>query len=296
MSPIRACLKGSALAIPILIGGVVGLGAQSCGQPCVGPIRGAIIAAGGGALSDEIYKEFLRMAGGPSARIVLIPTAGDQYGMHDGWTAVERLHAVGATRVEVLHTRSAAVADMEAFIAPLREATGVWLSGGRQWRLIDVYLNTRTHTELMRLVERGGVVGGNSAGASALASFLLRGGETSDVLSTPEREIGFGFLRNVAIDQHLVERAREADLIQLLRTRPHLLGIGLNEGAALVVTRDVARVIGRPVAIYDVTDPSVLIPFRWLRPGDVYDLGARRLVLDDRTEAPPLVVPQFNFN
>jgi cyanophycinase len=295
MSPIRACLKGSALAIPILIGSAVGLGAQSCGQPCVGPTRGAVIAAGGGALGDEIYREFVRMAGGPSARIVLIPTAGDQYGMHDGWTALERLQSVGVTHVEVLHTRSAAVADMEAFTAPLRRATGVWLSGGRQWRLVDVYLHTRTHTELMSLLERGGVVGGNSAGASALASYLLRGAESNDVISTPEREEGFGFLRNVAIDQHLVERARESDLIQLLRTQPQLLGIGLNEGAAMVVTRDVARVIGKPVAIYDVTDPSVLIPLRWLNPGDIYDLGARRLVLDERIEAPPLAVPQFNF-
>jgi cyanophycinase len=292
MLPSNARLFGPFLATAITIGLATGLGAQPCGVPCVGPVRGAIIAAGGGALGDEIYREFVRMSGGPDARIVLIPTAGDQYGAHDGWTAIERLQAAGVTRLEILHTRSASIANMDAFAAPLREATGVWLSGGRQWRLIDVYLNTKTHTELLSLLARGGVIGGNSAGASALASYLLRGAEgTNDIIEAAERDEGFGFLRNVAIDQHLVERARESDLIQVLRTRPHLLGIGLNEGAALIVTRDFARVMGKPVAIYDVTDPSMLIPLRWLNPGDIYDMGARRLVLDDPREAPPLVVP-----
>jgi cyanophycinase len=279
------------MTIPILLGLATGLGAQTCASTCVGPARGAVIAAGGGTLGDDIYEEFVRLAGGPAARIVLIPTAGDQYGTHDGWTAIERLKEVGVTRLEILHTRSRAIADLEAFTAPLREATGVWLSGGRQWRLVDVYLNTRTHAELARVLKRGGVVGGNSAGASALASYLVRGGEANDVVAAPDREEGFGFLRNVAIDQHLVARARETDMLEILRDRPHLLGIGLNEGAALVVTHDLARVIGNPVAIYDITDPSVLIPLRWLGPGDIYDLGSRRLILDDRSGAPPLVVP-----
>lgn len=288
----RARLSAAAGAtIPILFGLAAGLGAQTCAFTCVGPSRGAVIAAGGGALGEGIYEEFVRLAGGPAARIVLIPTAGDQYGAHDGWTAIERLKEAGVTQLEILHTRSRAIADLEAFTAPLREATGVWLSGGRQWRLVDVYLNTRTHAELERVLQRGGVVGGNSAGASALASYLVRGGEANDVIAAPDREEGFGFLRNVAIDQHLVARARETDMLEVLKNRPHLLGIGLNEGAAVVVTHDMARVIGNPVAIYDITDPSVLIPLRWLAPGDIYDLGSRRLILDDRSAAPPLVVP-----
>lgn len=255
--------------------------AQVCERPCVGPRRGAILAGGGGDLGDDIYSSFIQMAGGPEAKIVLIPTAGSRYGSHDGWTAIEELRKAGAERLEVLHTRSRDIADFEAFASPLREATGVWFSGGRQWRLVDVYLDTETHLELAALLERGGVIGGNSAGASALASFLLRGDEDGELVSAPGREIGFGFLRNVAIDQHLVARGRENDLFGVLDARPHLLGIGLTEGAALLITGDLARVLGSPVAIYDVTDPLTLIPFRWLSPGDVYDLGGRRLVLSD---------------
>lgn len=253
--------------------------AQPCVRPCVGPARGAIIAAGGGKLDLAIYERFVKLAGGPEARVVLIPTAGSAYGSHDGWTAIERLREVGVRHLEILHTRSRSVADLEAFAAPLERATGVWFSGGRQWRLVDVYLNTETHRELLELLERGGVIGGNSAGASALASFLLRGGELNGEIIATERPAGFGFLRNVALDQHLLDRGRENQMFEVLRREPHLLGIGLNEGSAIVVAGDLARVVGERVAIYDVTDPLTLIPLRWLSPGDVYDLGARRMVL-----------------
>jgi cyanophycinase len=274
---ILSSLAAAAIATATWVGASSG---QTCDGPCVGPPRGAVIAAGGGHLDDRIYEEFVRMAGGPAARIVLIPTAGAEFGSHDGWTAIERLRAAGVEQLEVLHTRSRSVADLPAFAAPLEVATGVWFSGGRQWRLVDVYLGTRTHRALDDLLARGGVIGGNSAGASALASFLLRGGEDNEVVIA-EREEGFGFLHNVAIDQHLLDRGRENQMFEVLHQNPHLLGIGLNEGAAVVVTGDLARVLGAEVAIYDVTDPLTLIPLRWLAPGDAYDLGTRRTVLSD---------------
>lgn len=246
----------------------------------MGPRRGALVVAGGGELGREIYTRFLDLAGGPNARIVLIPTAGAEEGSHDAWVALEALRDAGARRIEVLHTRNRRIADMEAFTGPLREATGVWISGGRQYRLVDVYLATQTHRALHALLARGGVIGGNSAGASAMASYLLRGGETSNtVVVDHDRSEGFGFLRGVAVDQHLLARGRENDLIGVLKLHPELLGIGIDERTALVVTGDQATVIGRgKVAIYDYTDPLALIPLRYLTRGDVYDLGARQVV------------------
>lgn len=255
-------------------------GAQACARPCVGPRRGAILAAGGGELGPDIYTRFIQLAGGKNAHIVLIPTAGAEEGSHDAWTALEALSRAGATHIEVLHTRNRAVADLEAFTAPLHDATGVWISGGRQYRLIDVYLGTRTERDLGAVLERGGVIGGNSAGASVLASTLIRGGVGTEHVIDPTRPEGFGFLRGVAIDQHLLARGRENDLFGVLRDRPDLLGIGLDEGTALIVTGDMASVIGTGrVAIYDFTDPLALIPLRYLMRGDVYDLGVRQVVL-----------------
>jgi len=242
------------------------------------------MAAGGGNLGPEIYARFLSLAGGKAAHVVLIPTAGAEEGSHDAWTALEALRAAGATNIEVLHTRMRTVADLDAFTAPLTDATGVWISGGRQYRLIDVYLGTKTQRELAAVLERGGVIGGNSAGASVLASTLIRGGEGTEHVIDPSRPNGFGFLRGVAIDQHLLARGRENDLFGVLRDHPELLGIGLDEGTALVVTGDMGSVIGSGrVAIYDFTDPLALIPLRYLVRGDVYDLGVRQVVLASET-------------
>ena len=281
MTPRGTLFVPSLLAIVAIVGwGSPGV-AQTCGDPCVGPARGAVIAAGGGHLDPAIYEKFVELAGGPDARVVLIPTAGAEYGSHDGWTAIEELRNAGVEKLEVLHTRSRAVADLAPFSSPLDQATGVWFSGGRQWRLIDVYLDTETHRKLEDVLARGGVIGGNSAGASALASFLLRGGEFNGEIIATERVAGFGFLNNVAVDQHLLARGRENEMFNVLRREPHLLGIGLNEGSALVVAGNLARVMGDRIAIYDITDPLTLIALQWLNPGDVYDLGARRTILAD---------------
>lgn len=284
----RTCRRGGKKLAPLTLAFAVAalaapgaVRAQACPGECVGPERGAIVAAGGGNLGQEVYRTFVELAGGAGAKIVLIPTAGARYGSHDGWKAIEDLKRAGVQQLEILHTRSPAVADLEAFAAPLREATGVWFSGGRQYRLVDVYLGTRTHDELKALLERGGVIGGNSAGASALASFLIRGSEDGEGIFDPTRDTGFGFLRDVAIDQHLLARGRELDMIEVLKAYPNLLGIGLHEGAAIVVRRNLARVIGERVAVYDATDPLTLIPLRWLNPGQVYDLGARRTIIAD---------------
>lgn len=257
--------------------------AQGCERPCVGPRRGTILAAGGGDLGREIYRRFLSLAGGPEARIVLIPTAGAEDGSHDAWTALVELRDAGARRIEVVHTRQKKIADMEAFVGPLREADGVWISGGRQHRLVDVYLGTRTHRELEGVLDRGGIVGGNSAGASVLASYLVRGGKDgNEIVVDEDRVQGFGLLRGVAIDQHLLARGRETDLISVLKQHPELLGLGLDEGTAIVVRADLASVLGTGrVAIYDFTDPLALIPLRYLVRGAVYDLGARQVVMTD---------------
>jgi cyanophycinase len=62
--------------------------------------------------------------------------------------ATEGERKAGVLQLEVVHTRSRAVADLSTFAAPLKEATGVWFSGESQFRLVDVYRDTETHGEL----------------------------------------------------------------------------------------------------------------------------------------------------
>lgn len=243
--------------------------------PVVGPKRGTVILAGGGILGNEIWERFVEVAGGRDARIVVIPTAASEEVFPENWAGMLPFIDAGAGSVRVLHTRDRGEADTDHFVLPLQDATGVWFPGGRQGRLVDAYLHTRVHRELFQLLSRGGVVGGTSAGASIQASYLVRGDpETNQILMAPGYEEGFGLLSGAAVDQHLLARGREEDLWELLHLQPHLLGIGLDEGTALVVRGDEAQVIGQSkVYIYDARHP-VRRP-QTLDPGSVFHLGQR---------------------
>lgn len=247
--------------------------AAAWAQPVVGPPRGALLAAGGGKLGPEIVRAFIDLAGGPDAPVVVIPTAGEAKDYGPKYLAETFLREAGMKNLTLLHTRDRGTADSEEFVAPLRRARGVWFSGGRQWRLVDAYLGTRTQRALDALLARGGVIGGSSAGATIQGSYLVRGArEGNHIMMAKGYERGFGFLRGVAVDQHLIARKREKDLMSVVAAHPELLGIGIDEGTAVVVEGDRFRVVGAgKVAVYgDGKD------YFFLSPGEVYDMAARK--------------------
>jgi cyanophycinase len=237
-----------------------------------GPKKGSLIVAGGGNLGHEIASRFLELAGGPEAPIVLIPTADGKETYDANAPDNDFLRAAGFRHVIVLHTKDRKVADSKSFAEPIRHARGVWISGGRQWRLADSYLNTRTQRELFNLLRRGGVIGGSSAGASIQASYMVRGArEGNQIMMAKGSETGFGFLKNVAVDQHLLTRKREKDMLQVVKAHPELLGIGLDEKTAIVVHGNQFDVIGpSKVAIY-----SNGAEMYFLSAGDRFDLARR---------------------
>src|SRR5579885_593659 len=255
------------------------------GQPetTVGPRTGALVIDGGGQ-TPEAIAAFVALAGGPDADYILIPTATEGEPDADDLDSARQALAkrFGVSHVTVLHTRDRAVADTEAFVAPLRKARGVWFGGGRQWRLVDSYMGTRTQREIEGVLARGGVIGGSSAGATIQGSYLVRGArEGNHIMMARGYEEGFGYLRGVAIDQHLIARGRQDDLIGVIERKPGLLGIGLDEPTAIVVKGDRFLVVGRSVAgIYDGRDHDGK-PYYFLAAGEQYDLRTRRRVSGD---------------
>lgn len=254
------------------------------GRLVVGPAHGTLIVAGGGKLGPEILGRFVELAGGPDAHIVILPGAGNEDTFPPDWRGYALLRDVGARNLTIVHTRDRKVADTEDFTAPLGQATGVWIPGGRQWKLADAYLGTRTQRELMGVLERGGVIAGSSAGATIQGDYLVRGAPAGNtILMSPGHEKGFAFLRDIAIDQHVMTRHRENDLAQVLAAHPGLLGIAADEGTAFEIHGDTATIIGRSRAIvYDghehAVAPQEAKPYLVLQPGDVYDLGGRRVL------------------
>jgi len=237
----------------------------------VGPPQGKLLVVGGGTMGP-LWDMFLQLAGGREAAIVVIPTANETVTETD--KAVEALRAHGATHVTQLHTRDRKLADGEEFTAPLRAAKGVWITGGRQWRLTDAYLGTRTQKELFAVLARRGAIGGSSAGATIQGSYLVRGAPSGNtIMMSPGHEEGFGFLRDTAIDQHVNTRGRAEDLRPVLKAHPTLLGIALDEATAIIVTGDRCEVTG-PGKVRFFAAPGAKADE--LAAGARYDLATRK--------------------
>lgn len=259
-------------------------------QSSAGPRKGALVLTGGD-FGKGVIERFVSLAGGPNANFVYVPTAASSIKLPSGFIydppdgdepapntrefELELAKMFGVKSVTVLHTRSRATADSEKFVEPLRRANGVWFSLGNAGRLANAYLDTLTQREVGAVLERGGVVGGNSAGAIIMGSYTVRGRPDKPLLMAKGYERGFGFLKNVAINPHLTEARRENELVNVLDAYPELLGIGIDEKAAIVVEGDGFTVIGEGrVAIYDNKKYGGNW-YYWLRPGDSFDLRSR---------------------
>ncbi|MFD2933292.1 cyanophycinase [Spirosoma flavum] len=257
----------------------------------VGPEKGSLVIVGGGAMGPELWTRFIDLAGGPAnANIVIIPTAGEDSSANSAPREKEKLLSLGVKNITILHTRDPKVANQESFVAPLRKATGVWFVGGRHWRLADSYLNTLAHKEFNAVLSRGGVIGGTSAGATIIGSFMVRGDTKGNSIMIGDHTQGFDFIHNVTIDQHFLRRNRQFDLIEVIKTRPELLGIAIDEGTAIVVQQNTFDVIGNSyVGIYEAGQianstkyPSGQNssggPFYFLGKGQKFDLQARKVI------------------
>ncbi|TAJ68445.1 MAG: peptidase S51 [Phenylobacterium sp.] len=249
--------------------------AEAAPQPR-GPDKGTLIIAGGGKLGPEIVGRFIALAGGPKARIVVIPTAGEDAAYGQDCACLKMFKDLGATNLTVLHTRDKPQADTAAFADPLTKATAVWFVGGRHWRLVDSYAGTRTEAEIKNVLARGGVVGGTSAGASIQASYLVRGARSgNEIMMAPGYEQGFGLMRGVAIDQHVTARHRESDLDAVVEKHPDVLGIGIDQSTAIEVRRDSFGVIGvGHVFIHDGKEQPNGGRYYLLKAGERFDLDS----------------------
>ncbi len=245
---------------------------------------GSLVIVGGAMKSPEIFNEFLMLAGGEDALIILVPTAiADTVSLEMQKRQLEYLQSLGAKNVVVLHTKDRNKANQLSFYQPVLNATGVWFTGGRQWRIADSYLGTKTEEAFHQLFERGGVIGGSSAGATIQGSYLARGDTKTNTIMMGDHEDGFGFMPNTAIDQHLLKRNRQFDLIEIIESKPELLGIGIDENTAIIVNGHQFSVMGTGyVAIYDsnlIKEQSYgRFKFFLLTSGDVYDWKDRKVV------------------
>lgn len=288
-------LKWKPLVLALLVFLISG---SAAAQKSIGPKKGSLVITGGD-FGKGVIEKFVALAGGADANFVYIPTAASSlrlpsgfiYDPPDGDTPAantkefeqELARFFGVKSITVLHTRNRKTADSESFVEPLKKANGVWLSSGNAGRLAGAYLDTLTQDEIEAVTARGGVVGGNSAGAIIQGSYIVRGRPDKPLLMAKGHEKGFGFLKNVVINPHLTEQKRDAELVNVLDAHPKLLGIGLDEKAAIVVQGDEFEVIGEGrAAIYD-NQKHGSNWYYWLKPGDKFDLRSRSVKSEPKT-------------
>jgi len=274
-------------------------------QGPVMPIGGAEGKNGNG--SEEILMRFLDMAGGGKARVLVVPTA-SEVPEEVANEYVEAFTKLGAKSVEVLDVKEREDANSPEALEMIQRATGIYISGGAQSRLVELLTGT-TSMEAIRNANRSGVVvAGTSAGASVLASHMILGGtgvagNSGDAAARKnmvEMVAGFGLLEDVIVDQHFSERGRMGRLLSVFAANPGLLSIGLDEDTAVVIDNGILEVLGSGMVtvingrdaksdyfereageVLTVADSHLFV----LGPGRKFDLLARKALMGEENRA-----------
>jgi len=195
----------------------------------------------------QILARFVTLAGGADARVVVISTAsslGDE--ATDLYLSLFR--SMGITDVRGMRPLVREDANDKRLVSLLDDATAIFMTGGNQLRLSSVIGGTLLGRAIIDRHRHGAVVAGTSAGASAIASHMVAFGTSG---ATPKQRMtqmsaGLGLLPGVLIDQHFEQRNRFGRLLALVAQSPALLGIGIDEDtAALVSPKGVLEVVGK---------------------------------------------------
>ncbi|HVO72793.1 MAG TPA: cyanophycinase [Ignavibacteriaceae bacterium] len=230
-------------------------------QQCFSQPKGKLVIIGG-VQTGEIIKRFTELAGGSNAKIIIIPNAGSEP-KENSEIQKQEFSDFGASSDYLLFSRE--TADNEENLKKIDQANAVFFLGGDQSDLARDMLGTKLLEKVFRIYENGGVVGGTSAGAAVMSKVMITGNELINKDSVRnfisiqkgnvETKQGFGFLKNVIIDQHFLKRKRHNRLISLMIEHPDLLGVAIDESTSIIVYPDETfEVLGsNQVIVYDPT-------------------------------------------
>jgi cyanophycinase len=205
-----------------------------------GPARTRLLVIGGAEDKvgpARVLRRFVRLAGGAQARILILPTASmvEDEVVETYRTAFGR---IGAAEVTAIRPTNRAEADDGALVGQLAAATGIFMTGGNQLKLAQLVVGSALGDAIVDAHRRGVVVAGTSAGASIMSAHMIALGEEG---VTPRQRAsqlsaGLGLLPGVIVDQHFDQRSRYGRLLSMVALSPHLIGMGIDENTAALVT------------------------------------------------------------
>ena len=248
--------------------------------------KGKLIIIGGGAIPDSLFSFFANYCGGKDQPVVYIPTATTDEAYIQNGEHLLKFTSRGFNNLSTIHTRNKKEADDPKNIALLRNAKGLYFGGGDQQLIADAYAGTKLYDEMIALLDRGCVIMGTSAGATIMGSLMIGGDARNDISKKYTLNPAFSFMTNTALDQHVLARNRQFDLIPVIEYYPGTLGIGIDESTAIIVEAGQFRVWGNSyVMLYDPMDWTeqkkkwglVLKPFKMMSSGSRFNLLTRAI-------------------
>ena len=249
--------------------------------------KGKLIIIGGGSIPDSLFSFFANYMGGKDQPIVYIPTATtDEEYIQKGEHLI-KFSSRGFTNLSTIHTRNKKEADDPKNIALMRNAKGLYFGGGDQQLIANAYAGTKLYDEFIALLDRGGVIMGTSAGATIMGSLMVGGDARDDISKKYAFNPAFSFMTNTALDQHVLARNRQFDLISVVEYYPGTLGIGMDESTAIIVEAGQFKVWGISYAmLYDPKDwaeqkkkwGAVLKPFKMMASGSSFNFVTREII------------------
>ncbi len=230
-------------------------------------LDGMLVICGGGEVPASARRTFVELAGGPAAKLVIIPGTLEDENSLEAYRAIWKEFKPQSFHILNASTRDQA--NDPEFTQALDDATGVWFGGGQQNWLMKLYGQTLVEEKLHRLLKRQGVIGGTSAGAAVMSEVMVVGGRKYPVVGR-----GFGFIDHVVIDQHFLKRNRFHRLRSVLDENTGLIGLGIDEQTAVVysVASKRLRVIGESYVVACVPGESGL-DIDFLQAGDERSLS-----------------------
>ena len=224
-------------------------------------MKGRILAIGGAehrGADGIILGEFIKQAGGPKARVVVIVTGAEE-DPEVGKTYTKVFEQLGAKDTAVIQITQREEASDERRLSAVEQATGVFFPGGDQLHATALLGGTPMDKTIHDRYDSGVIIAGTSAGAAMMSdAIVIRGNaERNPVLGGIEMGHGLEFLLGAIIDTHFSQRGRYGRLISAVAQYPHVLGIGIDENTAMLVIDGIFTVIGEgAVTIIDASASS----------------------------------------
>ncbi|MBC7811221.1 MAG: cyanophycinase [Burkholderiales bacterium] len=186
-----------------------------------------------------ILNQFVDLCGGKQARLVVIPTA-SAFAVETGARYCDVFGGLGAANVHCLDLKERQQANNPKEIEALEDATGIFMTGGDQVKLVSFLGGTLLGRKISSSLAQGKTIGGTSAGASAMSQHMIAFGRSGAAPSQRMVHLapGLGLTERVIIDQHFRQRDRLGRLMTAVALNPAMLGMGVDEDTALVINPD----------------------------------------------------------